>query len=115
MSEMEDKLNSILSNPQMMQQIMSMAQTMGASDPIQEQSPKQENMPDIDIGMLKHLSGLAQGANVDKDQRTLLHALSPYLSRERIGKLERAMRAAKMAKLASGFLGQQNLIPFQGR
>ena len=31
MSEMEDKLGAILNNPQMMQQIMSMAQAMGAN------------------------------------------------------------------------------------
>lgn len=111
MSEMEDKLNNILSNPQMMQQIMSMAQSMGASEPPQEHISHTDTIPDIDLGMIKRLSGLAQGANVDQNQQTLLHALSPYLSRERIGKLERAMRAAKIAKMASGFLGQQNLIP----
>ena len=36
MSEMEEKLGAILSNPQMMQQIMSLAQAMNSS---QNQSP----------------------------------------------------------------------------
>jgi len=108
MSEMEEKLNSILSNPDMMNQIMSMAQSMGAT---QSPSPptKTENFPGIDINMLQKLSGIAQNSNVDKNQQTLLHALTPYLSGDRIGRLERAMRAAKMAKLASGFLGQRGL------
>lgn len=108
MSEMEEKLNSILSNPDMMNQIMSMAQSMGAS-PSTASSAKQESFPSIDINMLQKLSGIAQNSNVDKNQQNLLHALSPYLPRDRIGRLERAMRAAKMAKLASGFLGQRGL------
>ena len=56
--------------------------------------------------MIQKLSGLAGQSNIDKNQRTLLTALSPYLSRERIYKLEKAMRAAKMANMASAFLGK---------
>lgn len=108
MSEMEDKLNSILSNPDMMNQIMSMAQAMGSSQPTPS-APKQETLPGIDLGMIQKLSGIAQNSSVDKNQQTLLHALAPYLSGDRIHRLERAMRAAKMAKLASGFLGQRGL------
>ena len=104
MDEMEEKLNSVLNNPQMMQQIMAMAQSMGASAPKEEQ-PRSESIPDIDIGMLQKLSGFAKQGSIDKDQQTLLKALGPYLSRERIRKLEKAMRAAKIARMASGFLG----------
>ena len=32
MSELDDKLNSILNNPQMMQQIMSLAQSMNGAE-----------------------------------------------------------------------------------
>ena len=110
MSEMEDKLNSILSNPDMMSQIMAMAQSMGASQPAPA-TPKSDPPPGIDLGLIQKLTGIAQSANVDKNQQTLLHALRPYLSGDRIGRLERAMRAAKMAKLASGVLGQPGL-PF---
>lgn len=106
MSELEEKLNSVLSNPQMMQQIMAMAQSMGGSQPAQETPPpvKNDAMPEIDLGMLQKLSGLAGQSSIDKDQQSLLKALGPYLSRERIGKLEKAMRAAKMARMASGLL-----------
>lgn len=107
MSEMEEKLNSVLNNPQMMQQIMAMAQSMGAqSQPKNDPSlPKLDSLPDIDLGMLQKLSGFASQSSIDKDQKTLLKALGPYLSRDRIGKLEKAMRAAKLARLASGFIG----------
>lgn len=110
MGEMEEKLNAVLNNPQMMQQIMSMAQSMGNQSPSKgESSPKNENFPDIDPGMIKKLSSFAGQSSIDQDQRTLLKALGPYLSRERIGKLEKAMRAAKIARLASGFIGAGGL------
>lgn len=107
MSEMEEKLNAVLNNPQMMQQIMAMAQSMGAQPTQKNDSPppKNDTFPEIDMGMLQKLSGFASQSSIDKDQKTLLKALGPYLSRERIGKLEKAMRAAKLARLASGFIG----------
>lgn len=105
MSEMEERLNSVLNNPQMMQQIMAMAQSIGSQPPKEDTPPKNESMPEIDLGMLQKLSGLAGQSSIDKDQRSLLHALTPYLSRERIGKLEKAMRAAKMARMATALMG----------
>ena len=107
MAELEERLASVLNDPKMMQQIMNMAQNLNAapSSP-QESGPTQDEPgPQIDLGMLKQLSGFAQQGNIDSNQRTLLKALGPYLSRERIGKLEKAMRAARVAQIASGFLG----------
>lgn len=107
MEGLEDKLNAVLSNPQMMQQLMAMAQSFGAaSTPPPEPQPQTPQMPNIDLGMLQKFSGIAQQSSIDKNQQTLLHALSPYLTGDRIGRLEKAMRAAKMAKFASAFLGQ---------
>ena len=104
MDEMESKLNSILSNPQMMEQIMSMAQSMGSAGPSNNATAMPEGFGDIDLGMLQKLSGFAQGSRIDPKEDTLLHALVPYLSPERISKLEKAMRAAKLARVASGLL-----------
>lgn len=108
MGDMEEKLNAILSNPEMMDQIKSMAQAMGA-EKSDAAPPVGDILPGIDISMLRRLSGIAQNNAVDNNQQTLLHALTPYLSGDRIGRLERAMRAARMAKMASGFLGQRGL------
>lgn len=103
MSEMEDKLNSLLNNPQLMQQIMSMAQNMSAPAPAQEKV-SQEHMPELDINLIRQISGIAQQGTIDQNQQSLLKALSPYLSPGRIGKLEKAMRAARMAQFATVFL-----------
>ena len=114
MSEMEEKLGAILGNPQMMQQIMSLAQSMNqAQEPPPE--PPRAAQPEFDPAMLARLAGLAGKSGTDSQQRALLSALSPYLSRERVSKLERAMRAAKMARLASGFLNSGGLSLLTGR
>lgn len=110
MGDMEDKLNTILSNPAMMQQIMALAQSMGQDEQKNTNIPLPDSTPEIDLGMIQRLSGLAQSTGVDKNQQVLLNALCPYLSRDRIGKLEKAMRAAKMAKLATGIMGNRSLF-----
>ena len=118
MSEMEQKLGAILNNPQMMQQIMSMAQAFGnqqAPPPPQENPPPADEEPHIDMHLLKKITGLAQHSGIDKREQALLGALNAYLSRERITKLEKAMRAAKIAKLASSALGGGGLQALLGR
>lgn len=102
MGEMEQKLGALLNNPELMQKIMSMAQSLGQpAQPPQEPSPT----PEVDFAMLQRLSGLARQSGIDSQQRALLTALKPYLSSERVSKLEKAMRAAKLARLASSLLG----------
>lgn len=123
MSEMEEKLGQILSNPQMMQQIMSLAQAMNASqlpkqEPPPPPKPPQPTMPaipDIDPNLLRSLSSMTRQGGIDQNQQALLKALSPYLSQSRVNKLERAMRAAKMAGLASAFLNSGGLQLLSGR
>lgn len=122
MSEMEEKLGSILNNPQLMQQIMSMAQTLGAGQEQKQEEPKQQSqsqstnsVPNLDPRMLQNIAGIAQQGGVDQHQQALLRALSPYLSKDRINKLERAMRAARMAGAASAFLNSGGLQLLTGR
>lgn len=121
MSELEEKLGSVLNNPQLMQQIMTMAQSLGGGNPSPKQEePKQQepvspNLPNFDPKMLQTLAGIARQSGVDQNQQALLTALSPYLSRERVGKLERAMQAARMAGAASVFLNSGGLQMLSGR
>ena len=103
MDDLESKLGAVLNNPEMMSKIMALAQNLSQS----EAEPKQESsipaLGEIDLSMVRKLSGLARQTGIDKNQQSLLQALNPYLSRQRIQKLEKAMRAAKMASMA-GFL-----------
>ena len=109
MDEMQEKIGSILNNPQLMQQIMSMAQSMGAQPGKQEAPPNMDGFPEIDLAMAQKLSGLARQSGIDQREQALLRALGSYLSKDRVGRLERAMRAAKMAKIATTALGPGGL------
>lgn len=108
MDGLEEQLGNVLSNPEMMQKIMSLAQSLNAQPQQKQETPAPSSpLPDIDLSMVQKMAGLAKQSGIDNQQQALLKALSPYLSRERIQKLERAMRAAKMAKLASAVLAQR--------
>ena len=113
MDAMEDKLGSILGNPEMMQKIMAMAQTLNASPPTESAptpeppTPEPMQLPNIDLAAIQQISGFMGKTNIDREQRALLSALTPYLSKERIRKLENAMRASKLAGVATMALRQQ--------
>lgn len=116
MEDIQAQMGSILNNPEMMQKIMSMAQAMGQASPEKSEPVSGGfSLPNIDIGMLQKLTGFAQQSGIDGNQKNLLRALGPYLSRDRIEKLEKAMRAAKMARMASSVLGQAGLLTGTGR
>lgn len=113
MDDMEDKIGAILGNPQMMQQIMTMAQSLGSQQPQPEpprQEPQPQQMPQLDLALVQKLSGLARQSGIDQREQALLCALQAYLTGDRVARLERAMRAAKMAKLATTMIGQQGLL-----
>lgn len=120
MDDMEQKLNSILGNPDMMAQIMNMAQAMGASQPHEQPASEQPRPPalpaiGIDPAMLQKIAMIAQQSGIDNHQQGLLRALRPYLHEERIVKLEKAMRAAKIAGIAATVLGGAGSLFFSGR
>lgn len=117
MDNMQQKLDSILSNPEMMSQIMNMAQALGAKpepDPVQETAPA-PSFGGMDMGMMQKIASVAGQAGIDRNQQNLLQALRPYLTEHRILKLEKAMRAAKIAGLATTFLGSADGFLFSGR
>lgn len=104
MSELEEKLGTMLSNPQLMQQISSLVQAMGQPSPSPPPPTPPQQPSEPDLSQLQGLASLLQSNRIDTNQQALLRALSPYLSPWRVGKLERAMRASKMAGLASMLL-----------
>lgn len=111
---MEDQLGAILGNPAMMQQIMDMAQSLGQSAPQQPQpqpEPAPPPFPEIDPATIGKIMSIAGKTQIDRNQKALLGALQPYLTAERLRKLEKAMRAARIASAASSFL-PNGTIPF---
>ena len=115
MDDLQAQLGAILGNPDMMSQIMAMAQQLGNSTqkaPLPPSQPEQQQSPldNLDIGAIAKVAGLASQAGIDRNQKALLVALNPYLSQERIHRLEKAMRAAKIAGIASSVLGNAGIL-----
>lgn len=110
MSQLEDQMAKVLGNPQIMEQIMSMAQAMGGSSPAPAEAP-----PALSPEVLNQLSGLMSRSRTDPQQQALLEALSPYISPRRFQKLEKAMQAARLANTAGAFLGSGGLSLLTGR
>jgi len=132
-AEFDDKLNSILSNPDAMAQIMQLAQslsggsegggTAGASPPPQPggraagPGPQQTPPPSggdplsalaggLDPQLLVRFLPLLRelGGQQDSNARQLLYALRPYLKPERQEKVERALQLARLFRIGKKFL-----------
>ena len=111
MAEFEDKLNSILSNPALMGQIMSMAGSLGQSQnaptppPEPKQSVQSGGLP-FDPAAMQSMMHLLQSTQIDQKEQKLIQALQCYLPADRLEKLKRAMQASKIARFASSALSQ---------
>lgn len=107
MAEFEDKLNAILSNPQMMQQIMSMAGSFS-----QQQSAPSREAPSqpfsFDPGAMQGMMDLLRGTQLDQRQSNLLGALGAYLPQEKVSRLQKAMQASRVAKYAAAALNRKD-------
>ncbi len=127
MAEFDDKLNSILSNPDAMSQIMQLAQSLSGSGPEPPSPPppppQQTAAPPpmgggdlfsslsylaggMDPKLLTRLLPLLQelGGQRDSNARALLYALRPYLKEEKQNKVERALQLARLFHLGKKFL-----------
>lgn len=107
MAELGEQLTQMLQDPQIMQQVIAMAQSFGMNpprpdgqaktNPPSDAQPVSQTAPD----MLQRMSQFAALPMLDSNQKGLLNALSPYLSKEKSQKLENAMAIAHLATLAS--------------
>lgn len=105
MSELEDRISSILSSPEEMNRITQLAQSlMGGSAALPAQ-PDAAEPPDGGMsGMLEKLRGMmgsAQNAPAGKSNtHALLEAMTPFLGEKRRRKMTRALQLARAAKFA---------------
>lgn len=117
MSEFEDKLQSILGNPDAMDQIMSIARSLTGNTAAQEISDSCESHPEpiqsapynedpfsllngvdpriLQIGMRL----LSEYNNNDNNTVALLNALQPFVREERYAKVDKAIQIAKLSRL----------------
>ena len=106
MGDFEEKLESILNNPQAMSQIMSLAQSLGASSDQSEVSPAESPSPSCDAGfqldprLLTGIASLLSQYNSNDDTRVaLLQALKPFVKEQRYAKLDKAIQITKLSHI----------------
>lgn len=107
MGDFEEKLESILNNPQAMNQIMSLAQSLGGSSeqsappPSQPTPSSEESGLQLDPQMLTGLFSLLNQCSSEDDQRVaLLNALRPFVKEQRHAKIDKAIQIAKLSRMA---------------
>ena len=117
MASLEDNLNQLLSDPNAMEQIFSLAGKLGMSSepsgkPEAEEQPLSEREPEAaelsqplfgaeGLGGLGKLLEIFQGSQqTAQEADALLDALRPFLRQERQEKLDRARRLAGLSRAA---------------
>lgn len=105
MDDLFDKMQSVLSDPESMQQLKELAELMGntsENDNKNEENNKtakseESSSADIgfDIGKLMQLSSIMKNTKNDEDTALLL-ALRPHLKEERQQKVDKAVKLLKL-------------------
>lgn len=98
MSELEEQINRILSDPGQMEKLTGLASLLMGGE-------GESAAPAPDPGLLQKLGGALGGGAAGKET-ALLEAMRPWLSEKRRHKMDRAMQLAKMARIARLALGQ---------
>lgn len=121
MSELDEKLNALLSDPNSMAQVMQLAQQLsgtfgGASQPAAASPPPQQPpQPSFDTSFLggldpkligRFLPLIQEYTQSNSNTTQLLYALRPFLKAEKQDKIERAAKLARLIHLGKKFLSE---------
>ena len=105
MAEFEEKLQSILGNPELMGQIISMAGSMNQQPPPPPPPQQSTGLP-FDPGAMAGMMQMLKATQLEPKQRQLIQALRGFVPEDRLVRLEKAMQASLIAKFASHAMNQ---------
>ena len=103
MEDLSEKINQLLSDPDSMSQILSLAKGLGASMPDQDApqpSAQPTQMPD-EATMRRMMGFLSEANRSGGKDAALFQALKPFVSPERSARMDRAAEIAKLSHIAS--------------
>lgn len=130
MSELEDRINSILSDSAQMEKITKLANSLmsgeasatggGEANSDRSSGSGDKNMLSallgnlgsgenggIDAAMLSRIGRLMHsGGGLKSEEQALLEAMRPYLSEKRRQKMDRALNIARLARIARFAVGE---------
>lgn len=102
MDDISGVISQIMNDPERMQQIMELAQSLTSGEETQEP-------PLVSPERIEELGKMIrQTQHVDEKQEALVHALRPYLKPGRRSKLDRALQIAKLSHWAGIALKKEN-------
>jgi len=107
-SEFEDRINSILSDPEQMNKITNLAKSfMGGESSRQSEGTDIVSQLGIDGATIGRISRLINAGNSgNNEKQALLEAMKPYLSEKRRVKMDKALKLARLAKIAQLAMGE---------
>ena len=100
MEDLESRIREVLGDPAQMEQVFSVARSLGITPPSDEKS--QPDAAPAELGSLAEL--IRQAAAVDPRENALLSALKPYCSADRQRRIDRALRIARISQIAGAAL-----------
>lgn len=125
MSELDEKLNALLSDPNSMAQVMQLAQQLSgtfgsasqpaSASPPPPPPPQQPSQPSFDASFLggldpkligRFLPLIQEYTQSNSNTTQLLYALRPFLKAEKQDKIERAAKLARLIHLGKKFLSE---------
>ena len=125
MSELDEKLNALLSDPNSMAQVMQLAQQLSgtfgsasqpaSASPPPPPPPQQPSQPSFDTSFLggldpkligRFLPLIQEYTQSNSNTTQLLYALRPFLKAEKQDKIERAAKLARLIHLGKKFLSE---------
>lgn len=96
MSDFEDKLNKLLNDPKEMERFAGFAKSLMSGDGGKDTAAVQ----DTDADIMKSFGTLLKSGSGGSRGTKLLEAMQPFLSEKRRGKIDRAMKIARLAGIA---------------
>lgn len=115
MSEFEDRINSILGDPAQMDKITKIAKSLMGGETAE---PEERSGVDNPLAALFGSDGeemaalgrisraLGAQSEQDREKTALLEAMKPYLSEKRRRKMDKAMKIARLTRIARAAMGE---------
>ena len=112
MSDFEETLNKVLSDPSQMEKIAELAKSLSGGDTAgsaaQTAGEGASPLTGLDPKMLALVGKLMSEYNAGSDKAALLAAISPFVKDSRRSKIEQAAQLAKLARLAKIAMAEFN-------
>lgn len=112
MSELEDRINAVLGDPEQLEKITRMARSLmgGGGEAAKNESQQSPASMFGELGLdgetMGRISRLLSTKSSPGAGQAMLEAMRPYLSDKRREKVDKALKIARLAKLAGLAMGE---------